>query len=363
VLSTGPGGAVASTYVGVFSRGGETARVGFPAGWTSGGFPDLGQSGPAPTVVTTTPDGPDTVLPLDAGEFGVVHGRGPAPVAGGLEVVANGERSGRIAGTVRNSTEFRLDDVAVFAGADGNLVGALGPGEERSFTVANAGLLRPDGGAEFRMWAGARSDQSGLMADIALWQAAVQAGGANFRAPGVLVAAGFTSEFSPELRKGRATTRPPGKTMVLGRTRVHASPDGPLELAVRRDVVRDPFANRFVGMGAGGASVVRFVLPEGADTSHLVLRAGFPSAELWRDGAWQAAECRGPNCAAIGPPQCPPGVPCPLAVPPMMRGGGGPGGLEFAVPPAAVRDGVVYARVPGPASFDLGAAITLRTAP
>jgi hypothetical protein len=196
------------------------------------------------------------------------------------------------------------------------------------------------------------------MAAIGLWQAAAQAGGPNFRAPGVVVAAGFTSDYSPELRNGSASSRPQGKTMVLGRTPVGAGPDGPLELTVRRDVVRDPFANRFGGMRGGGASVVRFVLPDGADTSALVLRAGFPSAEVWSDGTWKSADCKGANCAAIGRFPCPPGAPCPVPVPPpIMRGG--PGGLEFAVPAASVRDGVVYARVPGPASFDMGAAITL----
>ena len=366
VLSSGQSGPRATTYVGVFSRSGETARIGFPSGWSSGGFPGLGPPGPMPTLVTATAEGPETRLPLDAGQFGVVSGRGPAPEAGGLAITAQGEPNGRISGTVRNPTEFRLEEVAVFAGADGMLVGELGPGEERPFTVGNAGQFRPDGGAEFRVWIRPMPDRQSARSQLALWQVAVQAGGLNFRAPGVVVAAGFTSDFSPELRSGDGSTRPDGRTLVLGRQRVDVASDGPLELAVHRDVVRDPFANRFVGGRIGGASVVRFVLPEGADTSKLVLRAGFPAAELWQDGSWQAATCEGVNClppaarrgGAVNPEvaiACPPGAPCP-APPPIMRG---PGSTEFAVPPGAVRDGVVYARVPGPASFDIGATLTL----
>lgn len=349
VLSSGPGGPRATTSVGVFSRSGETARIGFPAGWTSGGFQGLGQSGPVPALVTTTAEGPDARLPLDAGQFGVVSGRGPAPGGGGgLEITASGDPNGRISGTVRNPTEFRLEDVAVFAGVEGTLVGTLGAGEERTFTLARAAQFHGPP-AEFRVWGGMVPDGRGPNGNLALWQAAVSDGGMNFRAPGVVVAAGFTTDFSPELRVAGGSKRPHGQTLVLGREAVDASPDGPLELLVRRDVLRDPFTARR-GF-PGGRSIVRFVLPEGEDASTLVLRGQFPSPELWRDGAWEPAQCQGPDCEHVVGGQR--GV----ADQGVIRGG--PAGIELAVPPAAVRDGVLYVRVPGPASLEMPSPLTL----
>ena len=354
IVSDGPAGPRATTYVGVFSRSGETARVGFPAGWSSGAFPELGQVGPTPTLVTTTPEGPDARLPLDAGQFGMVHAHGPAPGARSLEIVAKGD-GGRITGTVRNPTSFALDHVAVFAGSEGVLLGEVGPGEERPFALLNAVQNRPDGGPEFRVWGMMGPNPTGMRSTMGLWQAAHRAGGVNWRAPGVVVAAGFTSDFSPQVRVDGRTTTPKGRTIVVGRQHADIPADGPLELAARRDVVRDPFASRFGPGPRGGGSVVRFVLPEGADTSKLVIKSPFGNAELWQDGAWQPARCEGANCGPGGPGNFPPVVcagdgPCP-AGPPGVRG---PVGPAFRVPAATVRDGVVYARVPGPASLDPG---------
>lgn len=365
VLSSGPAGPSATSYLGVFSRSGETARIGFPAGWTSGSFAHLGQAAGA-SLFTRTPEGPDARLPLEAGQFGMVHASGPAPGMGGLEITSTLEPGGRIAGSVRNPTSFRLDDVAVFAGSTASLVGQLAPGEERAFAVAGAGAgLRMDGGggAEFQVWAGLRTQSPDEAADFGLWHAALRDGGLNFLSPDAVVAAGWTRDFVPDVRVGGRTARPEGRTLVLGRTQLVPSAQGPARPAARRDIVRDPFANR--GRGGGG-SVVRFVLPAGADTSKLVLTSPFGAAELWQDGGWRPAPCDVPACRPVFQdgfrPACPPGVACPPGPPPMpIRPG--PGGPELTVPAASVRDGVIYARVQGPASIDQGLAFTIgRTA-
>lgn len=391
VVSSGPSGPMATTYVGVFSRRGGNAEVGFPAGWSSGGFVDPSQSAATPTLVTSTPDGPEARLPLDAGQFGMVHAIGPAAGAAGLEITASGDRGGRISGTVRNPTSFALYDVAVFAGSSATVVGGLGPGEQRAFAIPNAAMARGDGQPELRVWPRG-PDDARFPTDIRLWQSALQAGGVNYRGPGAVVAAGWTRDFAPEVRLDGETTRPEGRTMVLGRVGLDASADGPLELTARRDVVRDPFGSHLGpgggggGGGGGSGSVVRFVLPEGADTSKLVLRNPFGSAELWQDGSWRPAACEGGNCRPVdrrggavvtcssdgtcvpGPQAVP--VPSPLPPPGAGRGmapttvpgdlvGGLAGGVELAVPAASVREGVVYARVPGPASFDHGLQVTI----
>ena len=361
VLTNSAGGPLATSYVGVFSRSGETARIGFPAGWTSGTFVDFGPAA-TPTLLTQTSGGPEARLPLDTGQFGIVHGTGPTdvPGAGGLEVSAVAEGGGRVSGEVRNATPFRVDRVAVFVGSDTALVGELRPGEKRIFTV-NTGQARFDGGNPgFRAWGGPQVGEPDTVADFGLWQAVLHGGGVNLLAPDVAVAAGWTREFSPEVRVGSRRATPEGRTVVLSRSHVRPPTTGATSVAAHREIVRDPFADRFAGGGRGGGSVVRFVFPDGADTSNLVLPNLFGRAEVWQDGAWQAAMCEAAGCGPAGANvACPPGAPCPVPMP--VRGF--PGGMNLSVPAASVQNGVAYVRVPGPASIDQPQAMTIgRTA-
>jgi hypothetical protein len=364
IVSSSTGGPVATTYVGVFSRSGETARIGFPAGWSSGPYSTFGQAAAA-SVVNRTANGLEAFLPLDPGQFGMVHATGPAPEgAGGLQITAGLEPGGRVTGTVRNPTPFGLEAVAVFAGSDVTVVGRLDPGQERPFTMSNLDRPRMDGGdAEFRIWGGMGFGNPESVADIGLWQAVISAGGANFRSPDAVVAAGWTRDYQPEVRIGRGVARPEGRTVVLGRQAVSLAGTGSTPIAARREIVRDPFTNRFNGPQRGAGTVVRFVLPDGADTSKLVLKNPFGAADVWKDGAWQAVRCDGANCPG-GPPgvqNCPPGVRCP----PPGPGFPGPFGptTELAVPTDSIRDGVVFARLPGPASIEMPFPITIgRTA-
>ena len=353
ILSSGTGGPVATSYVGVFSRSGETARIGFPAGWSSGPFAPFGQAA-APSVINQTAEGPEARLPLDPGQFGMVQATGPAPEkAGGLEVSAGLEPGGRVTGTVRNPTPFALDAVVVFSGSDATVVGSLGPGDQRTFTMSNLGQPRMEGGgAEFRVWGGMGFGSPESVADIGLWQAVLTAGGANFRSPDAVVAAGWTRDYQPEVRVGRRVARPEGRTVVLGRQAVSLARSGSTPIAARREIVRDPFSNRFNAPQRGQGTIVRFVLPEGADQNKLVLKSPFGAADIWQDGAWQPASCEGANCPR-GPEvlNCPPGARCPVPAP-GFQGGPLGGNADLTVPTAGVRDGVVFARLPGPALIE-----------
>ena len=375
VLTDGPAGPTATSYLGVFSRGGETARIGFDAGWST--LPATDGFAAALSGVSVTADGPEARIPLDAGQFGMVAGTGPVPGAGALEVSALTNAGGRVTGTVRNPSAFTLEEVAVFVGTDGTVVGTMAPGDERDWTIQNPRAPNR-AGVEFRLWSSMANGGPGAALDMGLWQAAMQSTGSSLRSGGSVVAAGWTREHVPSVRMGGRTARPEGRTLLLaqGPVRLGAAAD-PIESAVRQDVVRDPFSDRFNAVDRGSGSVVRFVLPAGAPAANLVLRHPFGGAELWQDGAWRAAACAGPDCGSssngngsssgtgsssgIASP-CPPGVPCRAEGPPttvqIFRDSAGPG-AGVAVPEAAVRDGVVYARLPGPASADSGVQITL----
>ncbi len=140
-----------------------------------------------------------------------------------------------------------------------------------------------------------------------------------------------------------------------------------LEAAVREDVVRDPFGGTFGGPGPTTGSVVRFLLPAGVSSAGLVLHSPFGSAEFWQDGAWRRGSCDAPGCVAqsgVGSsggsavPPCPPNVACgPRPTPVLGKPGGA--GVPIVVPEGAVRDGILYARVPGPASLSQGIQLTV----
>ncbi len=255
----------------------------------------------------------------------------------------------------------------MFVGPATALVGRLGPGEARAFAVPDAGMARSDvGGGGIDVWAGpdGAMEQNGPI-DFGLWQAALSQGGLNYLATDAVVAAGWTREFTPELRASGNVSRPKGRTVVLVRAPVAAAAQAPLLLTARRDIVRDPFARG----GNGAGSVVRFVLPAGTDPSKLVLQSPVGVIEFWQDGGWRPAICDGPACAVQnrlgGGPAiifgCPPGaLKCAAAQQAIA-----PAGFqaELTVPPAAVKDGIVYARTPGSVSIDQGVAFTLARSP
>lgn len=355
VLSSGPAGATATSYLGVFSRGGETARIGFPAGWSTLTFAGGDSRFAGATGVVLTPDGPEARIPLDAGQFAMVAGTGAAPGAGSLEVSAATDAGGRVTGKVRNQTNFSLQEVAVLAGSGGALVGRLAPGEEREWTVSDPTI--PGQGAEFALWANLGMGDPNRLVDPGLWQATTQAGGSKVASSGTVVAAGWTRDYTPTVRAGGGTARPRGRTVLVSRApvRLGAATD-PLDAAVGQELVRDPSNKAFPPGDRTASSVMRFTLPTDGPAPALVLRSPFPSAEFWQDGAWRPAvcvgDCRGQAGAVVsGQFPCPANGPCPP--PPLPFRGfvefSGPG-ATIPVPDGAVRDGVVYARVPGPAS-------------
>ncbi len=152
----------------------------------------------------------------------------------------NGEASGR----VRNATEWALDDVAVFVGTGGSLVGRLEAGEEREWNLGDTDenfLFQGEAGIEFRIWGGFGPFSTGRdnVSDMSLWETAKAFGGHEFLGPGEVVAAGWTRHFAPPIRVDGRDAGRGGRSLVLGRSRVEVPTDS-TTLDIRREVVRAP---------------------------------------------------------------------------------------------------------------------------
>ena len=131
---------------------------------------------------------------------------------GALEVTGVAEVVGQASGKVKNTTEWALDEVAVFVGNGGTLVGRLGPGEERDWKIfgTQSDFLRGDSGVDIDVWGGFNSfsPESESITDMSLWQTARTLGGQEFRGPGEVVAAGWTRSFAPRSRSTARTRAP-----------------------------------------------------------------------------------------------------------------------------------------------------------
>jgi hypothetical protein len=340
IVTTGVSGATAATWTGVFSSGGQTSRVRFGPGWAPGGESDMASSNSL-SAVTITPDGSEGSLPLDAGQFGIVPAAGPVAAKGVLEVSAVAHAAGEASGKVKNGTEWALDDVAVFVGTGGTLVGRLQPGEERDWKVVGtqADFLRGDMAVDVDVWGGfdAFSPGPDSVIDMSLWQTAGALRGQEFRGPGEVVAAGWTRSFAPPVAVDGRDSGAGGRALVLGRNRVDVPADSGA-LDIRREVVRAP---DFRG-GNDAPFVVRFVTGDAdrggraPDLSRLIMRAPAPQMEVWQEGTWH-----------------------PLS--PQVGAGGNGGAAVFPIPAGAVQGDEVYLRFPAFTSdVDVNGVFTLR---
>ncbi len=340
VVSTGVNGATASTWTGVFSAGGQTSRIRLGPGWAPGGESDIGSTNSFSSV-TVTPDGLEGSLPLDAGQFGIVPSTGPVATEGILEVSAVAMAPGQASGRVKNATSWVLDEVGVFVGTGGTLVGRLEPGEERDWRIAETDanfLFGGEGGVEGRVWNlfGGFDPDSDSTVDWSLWQTAEAISGPEFRGPGEVLAAGWTRSFAPPVEvDGRDAGG--GRSVVLGRNRVEVPADS-TALDVRREVVRAADFRK----GQAESYVTRFVLRDAdrggrtPDLTRLTTRVPGPEVEVWQDGGWRTLT-------------------------PLAGAGGNGGSAAFALPAGAVQGDVVWLRFPAFTSLvDVNGLFTVR---
>ncbi len=311
VIESSDAGAAATTYAGVAARGAAEPELEFDRAWSAAASPTSamasmrGQAGDASVVIT--PRGPAAHLSLRAGEFGVAKGLGPSSTTGGLVVSAKAEAGDRLTGTVRNTTEHDLDEVAVFLGWGGVLVGQLDAGAERSWTMTSPALQQgqpPEQLVWPRAFGRFGEPDEDTVVNLPLWQEHVGLSGAG-RPRGMAVAAGWTRDVDPRLTVDGRRRGAVGRTVVTGRAAV--SSDGWVrEPSVRVEYLRGGDANAFRGGGGGGrSSVLRFTLPAGTDAD-APLEIAVPVgtvAEVWNGAQWVRAAALGGSrsAAAVGP--------------------------------------------------------------
>ncbi len=405
LVQASPLGDRAVSYLGLVSRDGGDPTVLFPDGWRAGGldpaavsgmmFDDMGGMDGMGEVSEPVPiegdDGrPGVRLPLSSGDFGMVTGRGRIDGDSPLAVTAAASADGTVSGMVTSSADFDLEEVIVVVAGRVVDVGDLRAGDQAEWTI-DVGSPDPNTDpwmAVEQPWSSAIGDRGGDPDPDSVINYAVYAAelgrDVDSYPPGVAVAAGWTTGWSPPIDVGTGLAG--GRTGIVARSVVTAPAGAVPAAAVRREFVRGPGATRFdppiqiADWGDALGGVARFTLPEGTDpATPLVLdaSAGIAQAEVWDGQAWVPVALgegplpgagdpgRGGEAAADGEPVPAPagGVKTDVAVartvgpasqpapppPPVVIGG--PGIDPFgparvaSLPAGAIQGGVVYVRV------------------
>ncbi|MGH2690300.1 MAG: hypothetical protein ACRDKW_16060 [Actinomycetota bacterium] len=285
------GGPTAFSFVGLIAQRTGTVSVGFPEDWrvriSSEGF-DGTRSGVVEVGLGRATQ--EARMPLNSGQMGVAFAAGPVGAGDGLSVTAT-VREGRLAGTVRNGTPFKVERAAVVVGTRAVEVGTLGAGEEKAWTMSGEAPFPNSDPLAGALWPGRPVGfEDGTAVSYALWQVVQAALGPDHPAPGSALAVGFTRDHTPEFVIDGNPERPAGRTMLVATGRVGFESGAVPSLAVARSLVRGAGLGTpgFIDMSAGGAGVARFELPAGSKPVATVIRAmNGAQVDVWRDGAWR----------------------------------------------------------------------------
>jgi hypothetical protein len=261
------------------------------------------------------------------GGASVVRARGPVDLDGGLVLTATSDADGLMRGTVENTLDVDLVDVAVMISRATVLeVGDLPAGGSAEWETDRATQFEfgmepeaqvwpydvdaqqfgfEDGGVIFDPSTGepldpaATAEVSSLASSLSAYGDVLAERGSNFKPTGQAVAVGWTRSLDAPVRVGGATVDK-GRTGVVTRAAVTSVGGRLVDTGSVRFLLRGPEAAGTMApaegapppggtMGVWGFNLPSAVgeRPVDVDRLELHLPALFPRVQVWADGAWR----------------------------------------------------------------------------
>ena len=246
ILDVTPGGTEATTFVGVTK--GEPGRVTarFDPRWIMDTLPSdaitstLSSFATTPVKVVREPDALAASVDLSVGTSGLMAARGPVEARGALVVTARAEGDDRVAGTVRNTTPWRLDSVAVMVATGSVLVGTLEPDEEKDWSLFVPDLNgRADRALGSDVWPVGNFSGRATPVNFPAWWAWASTRADELAAPGRVTTVGWTRGYVARIGLDDTPfARITGRTAVVGRSVVTIDEAAPRRSSVRRTILR-----------------------------------------------------------------------------------------------------------------------------
>jgi hypothetical protein len=294
----------------VFSRGGGSASVSLPGGWTAAGRSTFGwfDSSSQSTATLVEGDGePRLETRLDPGQIAVLQARGHDPAT--LLDVTAAAHTDRIEGTVTNTSGAPLRSVAVFAAGRAVLVGDLDVGASATYTIdrpleradpytsalgtawpqANQ-LFGPTGNSEIQIEGGV---------DLGVWTSFASRVADGLYPAGFVRVAGWTDDLAVPTGGAFATTTLVTRLAPIG----VADGSGTPATAIRWGWITSPYDP---SSGALEPPVLRYVVPAGAPTDALSFSVpqGVTKIEvLGADGKWSTLAEAGGGSDRVAVPE------------------------------------------------------------
>ena len=288
ILDATPSGTEATTFVGVTKGrpGRVTAR--FDPRWIMDTLPSealastLSSFATLPVKVAREPGALAASVDVNVGTSGLIGARGPVESRGALVVTARAEGDERVAGTIRNTTPWRLDSVAVMVATGSVLVGSLEPDEQRDWTLFVPDLNgRADRALGSDVWPVGNFSGVASIVNFPAWWAWASTRTDELAAPGRITAVGWTRGYAARVSlDGKPASRLPGRTAVVGRGVVKVDDAAPRRSSVRRTILRGDALSAEAGLA-------RFDVA--SDSAHPALTARVVAGtrlEAWVGGRW-----------------------------------------------------------------------------
>lgn len=348
MIETSAGGAIATTSVFVAGQG-DATTVDLPRGWrasTNPFFGGFGFMGSEPLPSTRLGEGSQVAINPGVGGASIVRARGPVELDGGLLVTATSDTDGLMRGTVENTLDVDLVDVAILISRATVIdVGDVPAGATAEWETDNATHFEFGSEPEAQVWpydldasqfgftdGGAFDPRTGepidpstvedlgtLASSLSAYGDVLAQRGSNFKPTGQAVAVGWTRSMDAPLRVG-GTTVANGRTGIVGRGEVQSVAGRLVDTGSVRQLVRGPGSSGVMApndeapppLGGTAVAVWAFNLPSqvgerAVDPARLELHISglFKRVQVWANGSWQElgageADVRLPAGAVIG---------------------------------------------------------------